>query len=207
MRVRAKVPDQLNNTKENQAITRRLPALCRHWRAQAAGSSWSAQPVRAVHLYIRVRVGRRERSWELAQRQGGTTPELGRYRRARRASGCSSVYKAILCFLCTAAVSAALAADSSRLVLLRTARSVTAEAAATIDLEQRGLLSQTFVRGELDDASDELRSLADDALKSQPDLARSIDEAARALAAKDVALLRAIATRLHTLEQGDVAAP
>ena len=117
------------------------------------------------------------------------------------------MYKAILCFLCTAAVSAAFAADSSRLVLLRTARSVTAEAAATIDLEQRGQLSQAFVRGELDDASDELRSLADEALKSQPDLARSIDQAARALAAKNAAMLRAIATRLHTLEQGDVTAP
>jgi hypothetical protein len=117
------------------------------------------------------------------------------------------VYKAILCFCCSAAISAASAADASRLALLQTARSVAAEAAATIDLEQRGQLSQTFVRGELDDASDELRSLADEALKSQPDLARSIDEAARALAAKDVAMLRAVTTRLHTLEQRDVAAP
>jgi hypothetical protein len=117
------------------------------------------------------------------------------------------VYKTILSFVCTAAVSAASAADASRLAVLRTARSVAAEAAAVIDLERRGRLSQTFARGELEDAGDELRSLADEALQSQPDLTRLIEDAVRALAANDAAMLRAVATRLHTLEQGDVAAP
>jgi hypothetical protein len=95
---------------------------------------------------------------------------------------------------------AARADDEQRLAEVRQARSVAAEAAATLDLRSQGRVTAIYTDQMGADAREELRDLARRARSDAPAAAPLIDSALDALARHDAGALRAIAARLLAME-------
>jgi len=90
--------------------------------------------------------------------------------------------------------------DSGKLVQIRGARTVVAEAALVADARVHGLVSQTYANEMQQDALDELKSLAKQAQKKTPDLSPITQRAIEATKTSDIAALRAIAAQLLAME-------
>jgi hypothetical protein len=95
---------------------------------------------------------------------------------------------------------AAQAQGGRRLMEIRTARSVTAEAGAIAGLRARGTVSETYASVMLDEAGKELESAAKTAAKEAPDLSPLIARAQEGVRRRDADALRGVAERLFLME-------
>lgn len=95
------------------------------------------------------------------------------------------------------------ASDATRLVALRKSRSIVSEAATVVQLQTQQRVTATFTRGMMENAEEELRQIAEESRRDEPDLAEIAGHAVAAIEKRDGAALKDLADRLYRLEKAN----